>query len=323
MRRFVLILIALICVIFAGFFLGPREPYSGQVSFDASKLGEDLESYLERVEKPYPDIRKGLQKQIIWADPNLKEKTDFAVVYVHGFSASLAEVRPYPDEVAAHFGANLYFTRLRGHGRTSEAMAEAKADDWLYDVLEAVAIGERLGRKVIVVSTSMGSSIVSLLAADKPKWATKIAGHIMVSPNFKISDPGAVRLTWPWARSFVPMIVGEERGAKTSNPKINHGWTLPHSTIALMPMAKITFELGKVNLNNVKAPALFIYSPNDKIVSPQAIKEAALEWGGPSETVVVMKSGHDVDHVIVGDVLSPSTTKEVIMSTIRWINVHF
>lgn len=323
MRRFLLILIAFICLISAVFFLGPREPYSGQVSFDASKLSVDLESYLERVEKPYPDIRKGLQKQIIWADPLLKEKTDFAVVYVHGFSASLVEVRPFPDEVAAHFGANLYFTRLRGHGRTSEAMAEAKADDWLYDVLEAVAIGERLGRKVIVISTSMGSSLVSLLAADQPKWATKIAGHIMISPNFKIADPGAVRLNWPWARSFVPMIMGEERGAKTLNPEIDHGWTLPHSTMSLMPMAKITFELGKANLANVKAPALFIYSPNDKVVSPQAIKEAALEWGGPAETVVVEKSGHDVDHVIVGDVLSPNTTKEVIMGTIRWINAHF
>ncbi|MEP3525197.1 MAG: alpha/beta fold hydrolase [Hyphomicrobiales bacterium] len=323
MRRFLLILIAFLCLVVAVFALGPREPYSGQVSFDAAQLGDDLEGYLARIEAPYSDIRKGLQKQIIWADLHQKQKTDFAVVYVHGFSASANEVRPLPDEVANHLGANLYYTRLKGHGRTSEAMADARADDWLHDVLEAVAIGEKLGDKVIVMSTSLGSSLVSLLAANRPKWAEKIAGHIMVSPNFQISDPGAVRLSWPWARYFVPMIMGGERGAKTLNPKIDHGWTLPHSTMSLMPMAKITKEVGKADFANVKAPAFFIYSPNDEVVSPQAIEKAILAWGGPSDSVKLMTSGHDSNHVIVGDILSPNTTKEVIMATKRWINVHF
>ena len=82
MRRFVLIIVASVCLLIAAFILGPREPYSGEVVFDAAQLGDDLDGYLERHEKAYTDIRHGLQKQIIWADSHNKQKTDFAVISV-------------------------------------------------------------------------------------------------------------------------------------------------------------------------------------------------------------------------------------------------
>lgn len=323
MRQFFLFLTAVVCLIVVVFALGPREPFSGAMTFDATKLGDDLDGYLAETENHYLDIRDGLQKQIIWADSSKREKTDFAVVYIHGFSASLAEVRPVPDDVAASLGGNLYFTRLKGHGRTSSAMAEARADDWLFDVAEAVAIGERLGDRVIVISTSTGSSLVTFLAATRPEWREKIAAYVMISPNFKIAAPTAFLLTWPWARYFVPAIMGDMRGAKAADAKINYGWTLPHSTLSLLPMAKITHEAGQVALSEIKAPALFIYSPNDQVVSTQAIENAILNWGGATESLIVETSGHEANHVIAGDILSPNTTKGVILAIEKWLDGHF
>ena len=176
---------------------------------------------------------------------------------------------------------------------------------------------------MIVISTSLGSSLVALLAANRPEWAKKIAGHIMISPNFKIADPDAFLLNWPWARTFVPWIIGDQRGEKSKNPNINHGWTLPHSTLSLMPMAKITSEVSKAAIDQVTTPALFIYSPNDQVVSAKAIEEAISKWGGPGESVILERSGHKSDHVIVGDILSPSTTEDVIKAAKRWLNTHY
>ena len=55
------------------------------------------------------------KKRIIWNNPNLKSKSEIAFIYIHGFSASLGEIRPVPDILVENLNANL-FTRLSGHG---------------------------------------------------------------------------------------------------------------------------------------------------------------------------------------------------------------
>ena len=91
------------------------------------------------------DIRPGLQKEIVWADPATKAKTPLAIVYIHGFSASKGEVRPLPDKVAAALGANLFYTRLTGHGQDGAAMANGSVNAWINDYAEAIAIGRAIG----------------------------------------------------------------------------------------------------------------------------------------------------------------------------------
>src|SRR5690606_22606120 len=90
---------------------GPRVEIDPTLRFDDSAIGPDPDAYLAEVESRFADIRPGLQKEIIWADPRTKKKTPYAVIYLHGFSASKGEVRPLPDLIARHLGANLYFTR--------------------------------------------------------------------------------------------------------------------------------------------------------------------------------------------------------------------
>ena len=63
-------------------------------------IGDDPEAYLAREEAAVPDIRDGLEKEIIWANPMVHARTPLAIVYIHGFSASKGEVRPLPDKVA-------------------------------------------------------------------------------------------------------------------------------------------------------------------------------------------------------------------------------
>ncbi|HEV8034541.1 MAG TPA: alpha/beta hydrolase, partial [Yoonia sp.] len=88
-----------------------------------------IEATLAAVEAQVPNLRAGCEKQIIWARTPAT-RTQMAVLYVHGFSATGQELRPLPDLVAKALGANLHFTRLTGHGQNSDAMGQATLADW-------------------------------------------------------------------------------------------------------------------------------------------------------------------------------------------------
>ena len=60
-------------------------------------------------------------------------QTQWAVVYIHGFSASRMETAPLADTIATALGANLFYARLAGHGRGGAAMGEPSVQDWLAD----------------------------------------------------------------------------------------------------------------------------------------------------------------------------------------------
>ena len=310
--------VGLLCLALGlAFVFGPREPFDGEVTFDQTSIGDDLDQYLVQRESRFNDIRQGLNKQIIWHGER-GEQTDIAIVYLHGFSASLGEVRPVPDLVAKALGANLYYTRLKGHGRTAAAMAEANADDWLNDAAEALAIGARLGKKLIVISTSMGASLISYLHAHKPEWGDMIAGHVMISPNFGLADPTSALLSFPFARQFVPLILGPMRGQASSNALIQQTWTIPHATSALMPLARLTKEANAAPVENIDGPTLVFRSLKDKTVSPKATANAINRLGGTVEQVLIDQSGHRNHHVLAGDALSPRTNGLVTNAIIEW-----
>ncbi len=91
------------------------------------QLPENLEQYLSQSESRYPDIIPGTEKALVWADAP-GQQTEFAIVFLHGFSASRQEIAPIPQTLAQQLRANLFLTRFTGHGRGSEAMAEGNVN---------------------------------------------------------------------------------------------------------------------------------------------------------------------------------------------------
>ena len=147
------------------FLLGPRVKVDTTVRFDPAAIGADPEAYLAGRGRG-EEHPAGQQKEIVWANPATKAKTPMAIVYVHGFSASKWEVRPLPDKVAAALGANLFYTRLTGHGQDGAAMAEGSVNAWINDYAEAIAIGRAIGDKVVVIGTSTGASLATWAASQ-------------------------------------------------------------------------------------------------------------------------------------------------------------
>lgn len=312
---------ALIFIFLAGLAVwafAPQEPVDREISFDDKNLPDDLEMWLQMSEQQFSDIVPGAAKRIQWAGAK-GVKTPLAVIYVHGFSASAEEIRPVPDEVAKALGANLYFTRLAGHGRGGPAMADARAGDWIEDMAEAMAIGRRLGDKVLVISTSTGATLAAIAATD-PALSKDMAGVVLVSPNFGVGNPAAKILDLPFARWWGPIVAGAERSFTPANEGQAKYWTTSYPTVALFPMAALVREAKGVDYAAAIAPALFLYSPNDQVIDPTLVRPVAEAWGGAVQVEErIMQAGDDASsHVIAGDILSPGQTEPVIDLIVAW-----
>ncbi len=299
--------------------LGPREPVDAKIEFQSSALGDDLDVYLARQEAAFADIIPGTEKQIVWAGTP-GTQTDLAIIYLHGYSASLQEIRPVPDRLAQALGANLFFTRLAGHGRGAQAMAEPSAGAWVEDAAEALAIGRKLGRSTVVIATSTGGTLAAIAATD-PALMEAVAGIAFISPNFAIKNEAAALLTAPMARRWLPLLVGPDRSFEALNEGHATYWTTSYPTVSVLPMATLVAHARGLDFAEATVPAAFIMSRDDKVVSPDATLKVAEAWGGKTDIFWrELGPGDDpYDHVLAGDILSPSQTDETVNLLKTWV----
>ncbi|NNE54024.1 MAG: alpha/beta hydrolase [Sulfitobacter sp.] len=300
------------------YLLGPYEESDLTAQFDEGLLDDGVARYLQSVEAAFDDITPGVQKRVIWAGAP-EARTPWAVVYLHGFSATSEEIRPVPDQVAEALGANLVYTRLKGHGRGGDALAEASLSDWMSDTAEALAIGREIGDRVLVLSVSTGGTLSAAAALDE-ELSRDVAGMVLMSPNFGINNPLAPLLTWPAARIWLPPLAGAERSWEPHNEAQGKYWTTRYPSVAGLTVAALVKEVTSRDLSQIDIPALFIYTNEDQVVVPAATAEVADRWGGPTETLQpTMGPGDDPSsHVIAGDILSPSQNEATTAAIVTW-----
>lgn len=317
-RRIVVAVLGLVAVLALAFVLGPRIPVDTTIHFDPSIIGDDPQAYVAKVEAAVSGIRDGLEKEIVWANPMVHARTPLSIVYVHGFSASKGEVRPLADEVADQLDANLFYTRLTGHGQDGAAMTQGSVNAWINDYEEALAIGRAIGDKVIVISTSTGGSLAAW-AATQPGASAGVAAIAFISPNFGVKASGADILTMPWGKQIAELVAGKERSYEPRNALHEKFWTTKYPIAATQPMQALTELAYGAPVEKADIPALFIFSDSDKVVRPDRTREIAGRWGAPHELVPVDDTGDPDHHVIAGDALSPSTTAFLVQRIAVWI----
>lgn len=299
--------------------LVPRTGIDPSPRFDPAAMGDDLPAWLAAREGVFGDITPGAEKRIVWAGA-AGARTGWAVVYIHGFSATSEEIRPVPDQVARALGANLYFTRLAGHGRGGAAMAGATAEDWVLDLDEALAVGRRIGERVLVIATSTGATLATLAAAD-PVRAQGVAGLVLVSPNFRLADGAAqALLDAPFIELWGDRAAGAERRFAPQNAEHGKWWTTAYPTAALYPMGALMRAARGVDPASATVPALFVWSDQDRVVDPAATAAVAAGWGAPVATFHPALTPQDdpFAHVIAGRILSPNQTAPVVAAILDW-----
>ena len=312
------LIILLVLIVAGAWAFVPQDPVDRTISFDAATVGPDIDAWLAAGEKAYPDIVPGTEKRVIWAGEKGK-KTPLSVIYIHGFSATSEEIRPVPDQVAKTLGANLFYTRLAGHGRGGDPMATASAGDWLEDTAEALAIGRQLGDRVLVIATSTGATLAAYAAVD-PAMAADIAGIVMVSPNFGVKPAAAKILDLPAARYWGPVVAGATRSFNPVNAGHAKYWTAQYPTAALFPMAALVRDARTLDLSAAKTPLMVIYSAKDSVVDAEKTLLAVKGWSGPVRLEArEIASGDDpYFHVIAGDILSPGQTAGTVALILDW-----
>jgi esterase/lipase len=276
----------------------------------------DVEKQIKFDESSVPNLRSNIEKKIIWAEKS-SQRTPLSIVFIHGFSATRVEMSPVIEKVAKALGANVFLTRLSGHGQDGDALSNATFDDWISDTAEAINIGEVIGNEVILIGSSTGCSLIHSIIEKQ----TKVRSIIYVSPNFGPSSYKGHFLRLPGAKWFIPLILGREHSFTPKNSEHERCWTTRYPTKALFPVKDSVIAASLANHSKIKLPILFWFSDYDKVVSPKATRRIISKMGNNVEIFNPILSLKDdpSKHGVLGDILSPTKTNQGVNKILEWI----
>jgi len=266
-----------IIVLIGIYFLGPQ-PESPRFSdlFPRVPMGADsLEAYVKNHEARHR-LKPENEARIMWHD-SAHTSTEYAVVYLHGFSASREEGNAVHRRFASNFGCNLYLARLADHGvDTTDALYYFTADRAWESAKQALAIGTRLGDKVILMSTSTGGTLALMLAAHFPE---KVHALINLSPNIAINDPAAFILNEPWGLQIARMVVGGKSRDAGGDPEDAKYWNQVYRVEALVQLQELLeSSMTSETFQQVRQPSLTLYYyKSEEEQDPQVRVDAMLE----------------------------------------------
>ncbi len=311
LKKTLIILGGLFLLVGIVFLSGPR--VDTRFLIEHARLPEDpaqLEEYLETSEAQFSDITPGAEKKIVWAHSD-KRQTEYAIVSLHGYSATRQEIMPLPKYLAEALQANIYYARYTGHGRSGEAMLVGSVDAWLNDTMEAYDIGKKLGQKVIILGVSTGGTAATWLATyEQP------AASVLISPNYGTANSQAYMLGWPWGGLLAELIIGKEREWEPHNAEQAKYWTWKYPSRALLPMMGMVQTAQDLHFGRIRSPILVIYSPEDQVVDATLTQKYFAEMGSKHKEIMAYTEAKDPSqHVLAGDILSPGSA-EVLQAPI-------
>lgn len=284
------------------YLLGPH-PLTPSYNMVLPKVPQDavsLENYISNKESSHR-LKPDNQARIIWYNDSSKQKTEYAIVYLHGFSASQGEGDPVHKRIAKQFGCNLYLSRLAEHGiDTADALVNLTAENYWESAEEALAIGKQLGNKVILMGTSTGGSFALMLAAKFPD----VNSLILLSPNIAINDPNAWLLNNPWGIQIARAVLHSDYIESKDNREIyKRYWNSKYRVEAAIQLEEL-IETSMIadQFKKVQQPVLNLYYYRDEVHQDSVVKVSAMksmmqELGTPDNlkrSIAVPNAGNHV-----------------------------
>jgi alpha-beta hydrolase superfamily lysophospholipase len=311
------ILIAVALLAFAGL-SGPLFPFTPQPSAirDVVENVPDLDLYLARREAQHADVKPEQGKTIIWSHPATRSKTPLSLVYIHGFSASRKDIAPVIETLAGTLGANAFLTRLAAHGRTTPAeFAAVTAQDWLDDAREALAVGRRIGHRVVLIGTSTGALLAAMAALEDN--SSDIAALVLLSPNFGLRDWRAKFISGPLGRALARFVLGKEHSFHPDSIGHAEFWTTHYPSQAVVALMDLLNHARSIDLGKLKMPVLVIYTDQDTVVDVAAIRDRFDEIQAPTKLIVDLPEASR--HELTGDALAPETVQPVVQRILQFL----
>jgi esterase/lipase len=309
--RILKIVILSILALFVIYFLGPQppKPELNEVLPTVASINA-LDSQITAMEAPHK-IKPNNEAKIIWADSS-QSQTEYAIVYLHGFSASQMEGDPVHQNIAKQFHCNLYLARLAEHGiDTTEDLMNLTAENYWESAKLAYAIGKQIGKKVILMGTSTGGTLALQLAANYPE----IAGLILYSPNIEIFDPSAPLLNNPWGlqigRTVLKSNYVDIKYKDSAYPTYWNKHYRIEAVVALQNLLEAT--MTEATFKKIHQPTLALYyykdeAHQDNVVKVKAIQKMMQQIATPSNLKMEMAMPNTGNHVLA----SPIVSKDIV-----------
>lgn len=301
------------------YFLGtmPDQPKWSDRVYQVPHEPEALEQYVRTQESKHK-LKTDNEARIVWADSS-RRRTEFSVVYLHGFSASQKEGDPVHLNFAKEFGCNLYLARLADHGvDTTDQLLYFTPDRWWESSKEALAIGRALGDKVILMSTSTGGTMALILAAEYPD---QVHALINMSPNIAINNPTAFLLNDPWGLQIARLVIGSHYQTIHYDSARQLYWNGQYRLEALTQLEELVEEkMTQETFQKVKQPSLTLYyykndTAQDPTVKVSAMLEMNEQLGTPGNLKVATPIPNAGYHVIGSSLVSEDL--ETVQNEVR------
>ncbi len=310
MSRKIKILFVVIAVLMALYALGPSPatPVWSKQWPVVPQTPAELEQYV-RAKEAQHSVKPDNEARIVWVD-SARQKTAYSVVYLHGFSASQEEGDPVHHDFANRFGCNLFLARLADHGiDTTEQLLSFTGDRFWESAKEALAIGQALGERVIVMSTSTGGTVALMLAAYFPD---QLHALINLSPNIAINNPLAFLSNNPWGLSLTYLVVGKYNVAQTDSVRRRY-WNDRYRVEAIAQLQEmLEDQMNEALFARVTCPVLTLYYYKNEMEQDPQVKVSAMldmheQLGTPADqkrAVAVPSAGAHVlgSHLVSQDV---------------------
>lgn len=326
MKKRYKISLALVMIVVLAYWQGPR-PVFEKVSSEIQPLKltiNQLDSAIAAFESQFTNIKPENESRIIWADS--VRKTPYSMVYLHGFSAGVMESDPVHRALAKKYGCNLYLARLSHHGLDGKDAFEGLTPAALmHSAAEAIAVGQLIGDKVILVSCSTGGTLSIYLTAHNPDL---VAAQIMYSPNTAIHDPTAVLLNKPWGRELTQLVLGDYKIGDTTKigTPIERYWTLTYRSEALVALQELLDQTMTDDVfAQINSPYFIGYyyksdEESDHVISVPGILDFDSKTNTPEDKKRVIAFPDVGNHVMASD-LQSNDIASVIKETSSFMEV--
>ncbi len=317
LKKMFLAILCILLILFAVYMLGPK-PGKLQLTPEAFSLSEDLALVEQMVDKDAktPGLKSNNASRLIWAD-SFPGKTDFVLLYLHGFSASPEEGYDMAVAFSRRYHCNVYLPRLFGHGLTEdEPMLNMDANQLFQSASQALAIAQKLGKQVIIMGTSTGATLALPLAAQNPD----IHSFIFYSPNFGLADPNAKWLSKPWGLQIARRITGSNNYRWETDDYGQKYWTTEYRLEGLVQLQSLLDHCVKPELfSQLKQPVFIGYYFKDEQHQDDAISVSSIltsqNWFGTPATQKWVKAFPEAEGHVICNPNSSKAFEEVQAAT--------
>ena len=323
MKKHNWIIIVIFLVLVITYFSGPKVPnptYEKQLPELPDNL-KALEDYVQKQEARLP-VRENNEARILWNDEKV-EQTKYSIIYLHGFGASYRDGYPVNVQIADTLEANIYLSRLAGHGlKPSAALEDFSADAAWKSAKEALVIGHKIGKKVIIMSTSTGGTLALKLAATYPN---SVYALINMSPNVEDEVDGAFLLTSHWGYELARLVsFGSEKEIEHQKQIAAQYFDTVYPAKALVDLqVLVSTTMGEDTFRQVKCPVLtlFYYEnfiEEDEHVEVEEIPELHATLSTPEELEKLVRLEEPESHFL-GSAIKSENTKVVVKEIVEYL----